>query len=146
MCVYVCCWRCARSARARRLFFFVIVDFPLEGAHATTREGVYCCLWPVSMYGLMGARDVRSYAPLLMFDWNGLTPPRGMLHVVVDVGVLDDDVCVYAYFCLLLASRARASRARRLFFFGIVDLPFEGAHPPRWRSCVAACGAWRCMD
>ena len=105
----------ARASRARRLFFFVIADFPLEGAHATTRDGVCCCEWCVTMYGLMGARDVRSYVPLLMFDWNGLPPPRGMLHVVVDVGVLDDDVCVYAYCCLLLASRARARLARATF-------------------------------
>ena len=37
----------ARAPRAWRSFFFVIVDFPLEGAHATTREGVYCCVWCV---------------------------------------------------------------------------------------------------
>ena len=59
----------------------------------------------------MGARDVRSCVPLLMFDWKELTPPRWMLHVVVDGGLLYDDVCMHGYVRVLLVVRALRARA-----------------------------------
>ena len=72
------------------------------------------------MHGSMGACDVRSYVTLLVFDWTELGPPRGMVHVVVGGGLLDDDGCVYECLWLLLALRARL-----LFFFVIVGFPLE---------------------
>ena len=62
------------------------------------------------MYGLVGARDVRSYVSLLVFDWTELGPPRGMVHVDVGGGVLDDDGCWHECVRVLLALHALRAR------------------------------------
>ena len=121
----------------------MIVDFPLEGAHATTRYGVCCCGWCVVMYGLVGARDVRSYVPLLVFDWKVLAPPRGMVHVMVGGGLLGDDVCGHVCLCLLLALRALRARGVCSSLLLLI-CHWKELTPPRGRVCIVVYGLWRC--
>ena len=104
-------------------------------------RGCGCC---VAMYGLVGARDVRSYASLLVFEWKELAPRRGMIHVVVGGGLADDDACGYACVCLLLALRAlRARDVCSSLILLIVH--WKELTPPRGRSYVVVGDVWRCL-
>ena len=96
------------------------------------------------MYGLVGARDVRSYVPLLAFDWKVLAPPRGMVHVMVGGGLLGDDMCGHVCLCLLLALRALRARD---FCSSLLLLIFHWKEPThhegmRVRVCVVCGAVW----